>query len=233
MLPEIEIYKKVLSGELKRFPLHFWKECTEQEIINIIKYLFESILQYTEEELKENLNANLFIKYKLRYLLLKLFNGSPYTAINFAYPNKYNAWEFYQVPNRYWTKETCQKALKWLINKTNYTDIEFINKLNLELLEKYNLNGMLDIYFKNNLYNIVDFLYPNKYKPWEINKTTRNFWTEKTKNEALICLKNKFYDINNINKELLSNLGLDGMLTKFYKNNITNLKADLIKLKAD
>lgn len=93
----IEIYEDVLSGRLQRFPKDFFsyegKICMENICTPIIKYLIEDKLNWSEEDIKNNLERKTFRENKLGGMLTHIFNDSPYLAINTAYPNKYKPWE--------------------------------------------------------------------------------------------------------------------------------------------
>ncbi len=227
----VDIYNEILEGKRNRFPLYFWQECSEEEIREIIRYLVESRLKLSEQEIL-NINSTFLKKYKLSYLLNKLYNGSPFAVIDFVYPNKFNAWEFNQVPNAYWTEETCQKAITWLIKKYNWTKEQFVSELSVAIMEQNKLGGMLDVYFQNCIFNIVEFMYPHEYKVWQFNKVPKNYWTETTRKECMSWLCYKFEEIHNIKKADIVDMGLGGMFIKFYNNNLTRLKVDLENEKA-
>lgn len=231
MYTEIEVYKKVLSGELKRFPPYFWQEISEQEIRNILHYFFEEILQYTDVELKKNLRSELFYKYKLRNLLNKTFNANPFSALNFTYPDKYKAWEFTQVPNGFWTEETVKEALHWLMQRLNWDEDKLVKKLSVKVLSDNCLGGLLNSYFEGNVYNAINFMYPSKYKVWEIKKVSKSYWTEETKKEALLWFKSAIGDDESkICKKTLRDYGLSNILVRDYKNNVKKLIEDISKL---
>jgi len=53
LLTAVEVYKRVLSSELKTFPPGFWSEADGKENAKeVTRYLFEEILKWTGEDIK-------------------------------------------------------------------------------------------------------------------------------------------------------------------------------------
>lgn len=139
----VELYKKILTGELKRFPNRFWVDAgAEGNAAAITKYLIEEILKWDEEEVKKNLNELVFRKNKLSGMLEYTFGRSPFKAIDNAYPGKYKEWDFKAAPKHIWKNEDKRnEAIRELLIKTKKTDIlELTNK---DFLEN-GLGGLLD-----------------------------------------------------------------------------------------
>lgn len=88
----IDIYELVLKGEIGRFPLHFWKDISDSELKELLKYFFEKKLKWGIDDIKKNLNAYIFSKYKLATMITHIFHGSPFKVVNFTYPNKIKEW---------------------------------------------------------------------------------------------------------------------------------------------
>lgn len=170
----IDIYKAVLTGKRKRFPRHFWEGAAEQEIKEIVIYLIDDLSNLNQQEIV-NIGANFFIKHKLGYLLNNFFNNSPFAIIDFVYPDKFNPWEFSQTPRGYWTAENCNKALDWLMQKYDWDEKSFAKELTVEILDKNNLGGMFEVYFKNSIFNVIDFKFPGKFKALDFNKAPKNY----------------------------------------------------------
>ena len=176
-----DVYKMVLhSNEIKKFPNGFWKkENSKQNAAKCTRFLFEEILKYDDNKLKNELSFKIFKDNKLRAMLQSCFNNSPYEAINNAYPNKYKEWEFKSAPKGYWNKKNGIKATKWLIEeKLKLNDKELKQQLSIKLFEDNGLLGMLNICFNCSPYKAINNAYPNKYKEWEF-KTPRNYWSNK------------------------------------------------------
>ena len=83
----INTYKKVLSGELKRFPRKTWNNITVEETKTIVDYFLNDLLKWSEEEIRNKLKFSIFEKYKLCGLM-KYYNNSPYELLKIVYPDK-------------------------------------------------------------------------------------------------------------------------------------------------
>lgn len=135
ILSPVEIYKKILNGELKRFPNRFWSDPgAEENAKQVTQYFIESILKWNEDDVRANLCEMVFRKHKLSGMLEYTFDRSPYKAINNAYPNKYKEWEFKAAPKHIWENEDKRnEAIRWLLIKVNkdklteLTNLDFLN----------------------------------------------------------------------------------------------------------
>lgn len=139
----VEIYKKILKGELKKFPNRFWVDPgAEENAKQVTKYLIEDILKWTDEEVKCNLSELIFRKNKLSGMLECTFGRSPFKAIDNAYPNKYKEWDFKTVPKGLWEKEDKRnEAIRDLLLKTNKD--KFLELTNIDFLNN-GLGGLMD-----------------------------------------------------------------------------------------
>lgn len=108
LLNDIEIYMMVRKGSLNSFPSEFWKELNEHRENRLIQYLFDYILDWSEEDIKNKLNSKVFVDNKLGRVLKTFFNNNPYLAIATLYPK---------------LKEWCD---------SKYCDIETKHKLHYE-----------------------------------------------------------------------------------------------------
>ena len=61
----------------------------------VTKAMIEDVLKWSEEELLKKLSTKTFKDNKLIGMLDQVFDGSPYAAINNAYPGKYVKSDFY------------------------------------------------------------------------------------------------------------------------------------------
>lgn len=139
----VEIYKKILNGELKKFPNRFWVDPgAEQNAKEVTQYFIEEILKWSEEEVKANLTEMVFRKNKLSGMLEYTFDRSPYKAINNAYPGVYKEWELKAAPKHIWKQEEKRnEAIKWLLIKVNKD--KFIELTNVDFLNN-GLGGLMD-----------------------------------------------------------------------------------------
>lgn len=113
-----DIYQEILDGKRNRFPRNTWNLDENNEMAKrLTRYLVTNILNWNEEEIKENWNNAVIANYRLRDVLKRKYDNSPYAMINDLYPNRFKEWEFTKAPNKFWTKEKALQALKWTIEE--------------------------------------------------------------------------------------------------------------------
>jgi hypothetical protein len=181
----IKIFEMVLNKELKEFPKFFWKEITEQQLMELLKYFFEKKLNWTIEDIKNNLNTYFFAEYKLRGMFQLWFGSSPYKVVNFVYPNQIQEWEMEHTKTNYWTLEKCITVTKYLLEKEKWT-IEDIKKKSIYTL--FINNKVTTIYvkfFKNKSFDVINAIYPGKFLEWELLQVPKNYWNIETGTKAV------------------------------------------------
>ena len=161
---EIQIYRKVLDGELKKFPLSFWKDDIGGEVCLGAKectiHLFKHILKWKYIDIITKSNKDIFIKNKLSGMVSTLFSGSWHLAIWNAYPDI----KPYILKNRgnfeeYWRSNGIEKSIEmgiWLTEELRHKGYKFTNKNVLSLkwdkiFKEYKLKSMITIVFNNDL----------------------------------------------------------------------------------
>lgn len=155
MKTPVELYKKILNGELKRFPNRFWQgPGAEQNAKEITQYFIEEKLKWNDEDIRKNLCEAIFRKHKLSGMLEYTFDRSPFKAINNAYPNKFKEWEFKAAPKHIWEeKEKREEAARWLLLRVKkdkfeeLTNVDFINN---------GLGGLMDYLYRKKIFKYVD-----------------------------------------------------------------------------
>lgn len=114
-LPPVHVYKLLMDNIIVRFPNKFWVgEDALDRASEITVHLVEGVLEWHKTEVKEQMSIKIFKDNKLLGMLNSLFGGSPYMAIENAYPNKYEAWELANVPMNYWTPKTVKDVSSWI-----------------------------------------------------------------------------------------------------------------------
>lgn len=187
-------------------PPYYWNDKNNIELAlnNFVNLLIKDNIINSIVDIPNVCNYNLFKKYKLGGLVANYFNYSPFEAINFLFPNKFNEWDFKTVPkNFYKDNNNIKRILNWLVNKLledhiidNIDDIP--NKVNISIFKKYNLLSFLSKCFSGVSYKAFDFLYPQKWQPWEFRSCPNGFWASE---------KNVFLALNwFINKLLVDNI---------------------------
>lgn len=176
ILDDIECYKAVLDGRLKRFPRGFWtKPWSQQSAAVITRYLLEDRLNYTEDDIKTKVDVKVFSDNKLLGLL-DVLGRSPYQVINNAYPDKFKPWEIKQSPLGFWEdKENVKQAVRWLVeNKLDNNRERVCKEFNQNLINKHGMRSIS----KYGIYNVLNMTYPNEFKPWELSVVASNFWSD-------------------------------------------------------
>lgn len=163
----IEVYQQILNGTRLRFSNCTWHD--DNNIKLVVKYLFESQLKWSIDDIKENLNWYILVEYKLAGLLSDTrFKGSPYRLISFVYPNVILPWELKKSPLRTWDEENIKKSVKWLFEtKLKWSKEDIRKKLKANTFKKNNLDGLLN-FFNGSPYDVLEFVFPNEFKPWEL-----------------------------------------------------------------
>ena len=177
---------KFKPWELPSVPKKNWNVKTAREATI---WLIEEKLKWSDEDVRRNLSKNTFKENSLRGMLNLLFNGSPYLAIENAYPGKFKAWEFAKVPKNFWNLKTASEATIWLIEeKLKWSDEDVRRNLSKNTFKENSLSGMLDVLFNGSPYLAIDNAYPGKFKPWELPSVPKKFWNLETAKEATIWL---------------------------------------------
>ena len=87
----ITIYEAVLNKTISIFPQKFWNSKNSYLYAKYITiYMIENVLNWTPEQVKENLCMKTFKDNDLYSMLITLFNYNVFSAINNAYPDMFN-----------------------------------------------------------------------------------------------------------------------------------------------
>lgn len=221
ILDDVECYKKVLSRELKQFPKHFWdKPYSMQSVKAIVKYLLEEKLCVDLDNLHKILSVKFFQDNRLLGMIHAVFDCKVYDLVEYVYPNKYARFQF-NVSNGYWESEdNIKEAVEWIVENKLHGNINLIPQV--FTFEYMNNLGMVRVLkYKKSIYDVVNTVYPNKFKPWEFKQISMGYWEEyKHISEAIKWLveeklKCKEDEIpQKINKNLLSKFNLDYLCRK-------------------
>ena len=212
---------KFKEWEFNVSPKNFW---TREKSIEATKWLVEEKLKLSDEELREKLSVRLFTSNSLCGMLDTCFNGSPYQAINTAYPNKFKEWEFNLVPRNFWTKEKGVEVTRWLVEeKLKLSDKELKERLSYKLFVDNGLGGMLTC-FNRSPYQAINTAYPNKFKEWEFKLVPQGFWTKEKGIEAVKWLVEEKLKLSDeeLKEQLSGKLFVDNGLGGLLYNNFNN-----------
>ena len=179
-----QVYQAVLDGRLKRFPNGFWNTYgAEQRAARCLRYLYENILHLKDLEIPEVTTVELLYKYKLKGLLVRVFKGNLFNAMENAYPGVYKPYMFPTVGSDYWSDETCAEAVRWLIlDKLKLSKEEVKEQFSCKLLVKHSMRSLVMRY---SVFQILELAFPGEYKPWELNKLSKHFCIDDEKVEEM------------------------------------------------
>ena len=182
-------YLEEVLAKGKQFPKDIWNYNSKYDNAKVVtKTLIEKVLKWSDDEIKRKLSANIFIQNSLYGMLVILFNGSPYLAIENAYPGKFKPWELPCVSNSFWNLKTAKEATIWLIEeKLKWNDDDIKEKLSANTFIKNSLTSIISL-FNGSPYLAIENAYPGKFKPWEVARVSKNFWNMETAREATIWL---------------------------------------------
>ncbi|MES5896791.1 hypothetical protein [Bacillus cereus group sp. RP43] len=192
---------KFKEWEFKSTPMNFW---TEEKGLEALEWTIEEKETLTSEQIIRTYGYQWLLKNKLETPCSLFFNGSPYLMLNTLYPNRFKEWEFKSTPNKFWTIEKSLDALKWTIEvKEKLTDNQILEVYNLTWIRKNNLSSPCQIYWSNHPYAMLNNLYPNRFKEWQLKNTRHHFWT---KEKALMALKWTIEDKEKLDSEEIKKL---------------------------
>lgn len=229
----VDIYKLVLTGKLKKFPNYSWSEFSGIENAKLcIRYMIEKELNWNPEDIRRNIKASVFAKYKLRGMLYIVFNGSPFRALDATYPGVYKPWELTVSPMDTWDKDVAIFAFKWLIEqKLKWSEDDITKNLSIKTFQENGLGGMLFTIYANNVRDLLTDAYP------EIESIDYfRVYESKTKKDANIKMKKEIEtNLGKTKEEILENFsykffidsGLENTLKKFYNQSPYNVLEEL------
>jgi hypothetical protein len=231
---KVLIYKKVLNSDLKGFPDKFFNDLSSEDIKGLVFCFVDKLkddgIINKREDILNVINKDLFIKYKLVTLT---DNYGIYNILEIAFDGYFKPWEFNKsrVPSNYWSnEENIEMAMNWLKNKLYISGIvsddkDFL-KLNFKnIMEEYNLYSIYLKFFNSSNYNIINYLFPFKYKEWQLKTVPKNFYkSDENKKEIMEWLVSKLIEdrkicsIEDIPKIVSQNLFKEYGLFSFLAN---------------
>lgn len=225
--------KKYLPWEMSSTPTGFWDD--KQNRINAVKWLFETQLNWSIEDIKTNISQKVFIDNGLISLLGKQ-KGGLYTIVSEAYP-EIHEWELPMVNSSFWeSKENRIEAMDWLFKtKLNWSIEDIKSNISQNTFRIYGLSGLLK-YHNGSPYNVVaEYLPDENIKAWELPVTPNGFW-KKDENciDAIYWMIDKFdINLNNLEtltKSFLMKQKIYGVVFNKYNDSMVEFKKDLINI---
>lgn len=168
----IRTYRKVLSGELKRFPTNFWSEDVRMKHMSAcVKFLIEEVLFWDFEGAKKNLSFQILYDYHLAGGLRRFESITLLQLLQAAYPRKkIYPWELRVTSMSTWKdKESGVKAVKWLIEeKLQWNRDDISNYLTQEVFARHHLRGCLQCAFNGKVFDALDAAYPGSFTKMDL-----------------------------------------------------------------
>ena len=116
---DIEVYNMVRFGIIGRFPNNFWGGLdTYKTAKDLTRYMFENILEWSIEDIKNKATADIFYDNKLGNMLKTLFDNNLLDALLNAYPELAD-----------WVEEKKNRIIIKKESREKYTDEELIENL--------------------------------------------------------------------------------------------------------
>lgn len=208
-------------------PQGYWNN--RENGIDAIKWLIDEKLKLSDDEIIDSISKDFFKKHNLNGMLLHCFNGSPFGAINAAYPNRFKPSRFkYTYRDKYDSHEEYVKNVKWLIEeKLQLSDNELLDTASVEMFEENNLSKTLK-YFNRSPFKAINAAYPGKYKFFQFKHIATapvGFWKDDSNCieviRWLIEEKLKLSDnelMASLSKEFFREHSLDSMLKNRFNN---------------
>jgi len=110
----------------------------------------------------KNLAADVFKENGLGGMLTCRFNGSPYEAINFAYPGIFKPWELKNVPRNFWNIDTAVESTRWMVEKKLGMTADSAKNITRSHFVECGLAGMLTVMYRHDFKEALRAAYPDK-----------------------------------------------------------------------
>ena len=168
----IEVYQKVLKGELEKFPRYWWKnEASSAPILT--RYLLEDVLGLDRDGIRNSFSSEILKKHKLSGMLKYIYHSTLFPVVDDAYPGVFKPWELKQSPSKFWREEeNCIKATRWLVfDQLKWGREEIENQYNNRIFYENGFSGLLKWGWNGETFRSVTRSFPEyDFKPWELKK---------------------------------------------------------------
>ncbi|MDR4190856.1 hypothetical protein FO521_29060 [Bacillus pseudomycoides] len=123
---------------------------------------------------------------KLGLALEKYMHRQRLKFISELYPGKFKEKEINKNLRVFKTKEEALEVLRWTIEeKEKLSNQQLLKVYDLKWLRKVGLEGVCNYFWNSSPYAMLNDLYPNCFKEWELKVTPKGFWTKEKALEAL------------------------------------------------
>lgn len=193
----VSIYNGVLQGEIKKFPHETWSHHKDgfQNAKRCGLFLFNEVLQWDKNDILENLDHNIFKKYRLTGAVGILFNHSPYDFINYVFPDlNIKPWELKNTPLGFWNEDNLVSCIKYIVLSNGWNREEILHNIHSKALMDAGL-GKIMMGFRrqksaksdaeeSRVYDLIKLAFPeHDYKVWELNRNHK--WNDEDRVSAI------------------------------------------------
>jgi len=167
--------------DLQRTPKGYWNTETG---VKATKWLIEEQLKWSQEEVIEKIDRDVFREHNLGGMLVVCFDSSPFRAVLAAYPN-IKPWDFNRRSRNFWTLEYAKQAMKWMIEEQLQWDEQQIkDNIRYGTFKQYGLTSLLRDFCEGDIPEALSVLYPGKFGTYDLKYKPGNHWNLKTGVEA-------------------------------------------------
>jgi hypothetical protein len=100
------------------------------------------------------------------------------------------------LPNNFWNRFQNADELKITVKniiETLLGDANISKEFNIKFIESNHLYGLIKKF--KSIYNLINYIYPNRYKEWEFNRVRKDFWkSEENIHDAIKWLYDKIFE---------------------------------------
>lgn len=219
-LEPVEVYKLVLDGTLKKFPMYYLDKI---KCKTILRYVVLEKYKYSREDILK-LNRNFLSDNKMGGFK-NFFDTQIYKMLSYSFPElEIKPWELTKVYPNYWKDKDNQKEfIIWVAEKEglDLNSKQDLRKLTADVIQRY--GGSKPLVHSGGEYELLKSVTGDKYKEWEI--IAISSWS---KEKAIDAVKWLVEERLNITLEQACDLktsdfmenNLDGMLQKVFKHSI-------------
>jgi hypothetical protein len=167
--------------EFSRCPPGFWTGPEgRSNAIAATRWLFETKLAWSTGRIRAACSMALFARHGLGGMVNRAHRGSPFLALDAAYPGRFRPWELCCMQG-YWKgadgRRHAVDAVRWLIEeKLRWRDAAIREHLSKRTFQAHELGGMLSNAFGDSPWRALDALYPGRFQPWELRFCPHGYW---------------------------------------------------------
>lgn len=160
----------------------YWRKSTPFIALKELRWLIEEKKRLTKEIALEVVDLNWLAKNKFIIPLRLYWAGNPQKMLNDLYPGTFNIDQLSQSL----TKRKALTRLKWILEeKERLTDEQIYQEFSTTWLIKNKLYIPFKNFWGSNPYEMINDLYPNRFKAWLFKKVPKGYWTKITALKAL------------------------------------------------